>query len=144
MPERSHVPLFAWSAWVVGALLLLPVLTGWRYAVVIALTALLLASVPALRPGRAGGETVDHEQTAMAVIYVGVVALMRAAFVGFGTDQVAGLFLCFAAALLLGVLGPVFFETWVGAGRFGRSDCGGTTGARPWLSPSCSPRCSSP
>lgn len=114
MPERSHVPLFAWSAWVVGALLLLPVLTGWRYAVVIALTALLLASVPALRPGRAGGETVDHEQTAMAVIYVGVVALMRAAFVGFGTDQVAGLFLCFAAALLLGVLGPVFFETWVG------------------------------
>jgi hypothetical protein len=38
---------------------------------------------------------------------------MRLAFVGFTTERVAGLFLSFAAALLLGVAGPVVVTAWV-------------------------------
>ena len=49
----------------------------------------------------------------MLAIYLGVVALMRLAFVGFGTDHVAGLFLAFACALLLGTVGPVYLTVWV-------------------------------
>ncbi|GAA1949954.1 hypothetical protein GCM10009798_06480 [Nocardioides panacihumi] len=46
------------------------------------------------------------------MLYVAIVALMRLAFVGFTTDHVAGLFLCFAAALLIGVLGPIYVTVW--------------------------------
>ena len=41
---------------------------------------------------------------------------MRLAFVGFGTDQVPGLFLSFAGALLLGVVGPVTYTVWTEGG----------------------------
>jgi uncharacterized protein len=41
---------------------------------------------------------------------------MRLAFAGFTTDRTAGLFLCFAAALLLGVAGPVTFTVWIRGG----------------------------
>lgn len=111
---RRSRPAVVWSLWVVAALLLLPVLTGWTYAAVVAGTALLLAALPSLRPWHPDPGRDDRELVVMAGLYVGVVALMRAAFVGFGTEQVAGLFLFFAAALLLGVLGPVFYETWAG------------------------------
>lgn len=109
-----RVPAVVWSLWVVGALLLLTVLTDWRYAAVVAGTALLLAAFPRLRPRRLVASGDRRELVVMAGLYVGIVALMRIAFVGFGTDRVAGLFVCFAAALLLGVLGPVFYETWAG------------------------------
>ena len=49
---------------------------------------------------------------AIAALYVGVVALFRVAFTGFGTDRVAGLFLSFAAGLVLGVAGPVVYTVW--------------------------------
>lgn len=111
---RPRLPAVVWSLWVVAALLLLPVLTGWAYAAVVAATALLLAAYPPLRAPHPRPDREDRELIVMAVLYLAVVALMRTAFVGFGTDQVAGLFLCFAAALLLGVLGPVFYETWAG------------------------------
>jgi uncharacterized protein len=111
---RLRLPAVVWSLWVVAALLLLPVLTGWRYAAAAAASALVLAAFRPLRPWRSDPSRDDRELALMALLYVGVVALMRAAFVGFGTGQVAGLFLCFAAALLLGVLGPVFYESWAG------------------------------
>lgn len=41
---------------------------------------------------------------------------MRLAFVGFTTDHIPGLFLSFAATLLLGVAGPVAYIVWVRAG----------------------------
>jgi membrane protease YdiL (CAAX protease family) len=44
--------------------------------------------------------------------YVGVVVLFRMAFTVFTTDNVLGLFLCFAAGLLLGVVWPVVYQVW--------------------------------
>lgn len=52
----------------------------------------------------------------VVVLYLAVVGLMRLAFAGFGTDHVAGLFLAFAAALLLGV--PARRTTPCGGGAF--------------------------
>jgi membrane protease YdiL (CAAX protease family) len=49
---------------------------------------------------------------AIAVFYVGVVALFRLAFGVFTVDRVAGLFLTFAAGLILGVAGPVVYTVW--------------------------------
>lgn len=48
------------------------------------------------------GQLIDRQDLlVIAGLYVAIVALNRAAFVGFTADHVAGLFLCFAAALLL-------------------------------------------
>jgi membrane protease YdiL (CAAX protease family) len=100
-----------WSGWVVVALLLLEVVPGAWYAVVVAASGLLLCLVPHALPAvpRTGSRA---DLLAIATLYVGVVALMRLAFVGFTTDRVAGLFLAFAAALLLGVVGPVYYTVW--------------------------------
>jgi uncharacterized protein len=49
---------------------------------------------------------------AVGGLYVVVVALFGLAFQGFGTAHVAGLFLTFAAGLLLGVVGPVYYMVW--------------------------------
>lgn len=46
-------------------------------------------------------------------LYLAVVALLRLAFVGFGTANLWGLFLSYAAALLLGVAGPVVYTVWL-------------------------------
>jgi uncharacterized protein len=101
-----------WSAWVVGALLLLSVVSGPGYVAAVAGSALLLCLVPRARPNRpAHGDRRDL--VAIALLYIAVVALLRLAFVGFTTDRVAGLFLAFAAALLLGVAGPVYYMVWV-------------------------------
>jgi membrane protease YdiL (CAAX protease family) len=100
-----------WSGWVVASLLMLEVVPAAWYPLPVAATALLLCLVPHAWP------TVPRTGTradllAIALMYVGVVALMRLAFVGFTTDRVAGLFLSFAAALLLGVVGPVYYTVW--------------------------------
>lgn len=101
-----------WSAWVVAALLLLAFLTGWAYVAVVAASALVLAVVTG--DARRGGRRSDvRDLVAVAVLYVVVVALMRLAFTGFTTDRVAGLFLSFGAALLLGVAGPLFYVVWL-------------------------------
>jgi membrane protease YdiL (CAAX protease family) len=44
--------------------------------------------------------------------YLAIVALFFAAFRLFGTDEVLGLFLCFAAGLLAGVAVPVVYTVW--------------------------------
>jgi uncharacterized protein len=105
------VRMVLWSSWVVAALLMLDVVSGAWYGVVVAATALVLCLVPRALPTvpRTG---VRADLLAIAVMYVGVVALMRLAFVGFTTDHVAGLFLSFACALLLGVLGPIYYTVW--------------------------------
>jgi len=101
-----------WSAWVVGALLLLSFASGATYLVVVAGSALLLALVPGALPSRArraGG----HDLAAVLTTYVVVVALFRLAFVGFTEDHVVGLFLAFATGLVVGVAGPVWWTVWV-------------------------------
>jgi len=49
----------------------------------------------------------------MAGLYLAVVGLLAVAFRGFGTDRTLGLFLCFGAALVLGVAGPVYYTVRV-------------------------------
>jgi len=104
-------PPVLWSSWVVAALLLLSVVQSWVYAVLVATSALALALLPGTvtrRPSRAQ----PGDLAAIVVLYIAVVGLMRLAFVGFGTDHVAGLFVSFAAALLVGVAGPVYYTVW--------------------------------
>ena len=101
-----------WVAWVVCALLALPVLDGVGYLAAVAISALGLS----LLTGRRDQDLRPVDRRCLLTIagmYVGVLALMRLAFVGFITERVAGLFLSFAAALLLGVAGPVVVTVWV-------------------------------
>ena len=100
-----------WSAWVVAALLLLPLLGGAMFAVAVAGSALLLAAVPGVVPRTVTGR--DHrELLVIAAMYVVVVGLMRLAFTVFTTANVTGLFLAFAAALLVGATGPILYVVW--------------------------------
>lgn len=108
LPEPAPGRRVLWSVWVVAALVLLSVLSGWAYLVVVAGSALLLAAL-AGDVRRTSGRHDRRDLVAVAVLYIVVVALLRLAFTGFTTDRVAGLFLAFAAALLLGVAGPLFY-----------------------------------
>src|SRR5215204_2381016 len=100
-----------WVTWVVGALLLLDVLSGGWYAAVVLTSALLLAQVPGTLPTSRGHRDTD-ELAVIGGFYVGVVALLSIAFRVFTTEHVAGMFLSFAAALLLGVVGPIVYVVW--------------------------------
>lgn len=100
-----------WSAWVVVALLLLAVLGGWAFAVVVAASALLLAAVPGAVP-RVEVRRDRRELVVIATLYLAVVGLLRLAFGVFTTARVAGLFLAFAAALVVGTVGPVVYVVW--------------------------------
>ena len=118
-PRRSVAYLVGWTTFAVVALLLMDVLDFTVYGVVIPLAAVLLA----LMMARIGPPTpsiawtrLDVDRTdviAIASLYVATVALFRLAFGVFGTDRVAGLFLSFAAALLIGVVGSVIYTTWI-------------------------------
>ena len=100
-----------WITWVVGAFLLLEALSGGWYAAVVIGSALLLAQVPgALTRSRRQVDT--GELAVIGGMYIGVVVLLAVAFRVFTTDHVAGLFVSFAAALLLGVIGPLVYVVW--------------------------------
>ena len=101
-----------WFSYAVVALALLAVLDLAVWTAVVVLAAAGLAAVPSLRPPSSA--TADPEDlVVVAGLYVGVVVLFRLAFTVFTTDNVLGLFLCFAAGLLLGVVGPVVYQVWV-------------------------------
>lgn len=105
-----------WAGWVVLALLLLPLGNGPLYLAAVAGSALLLLLVPGAAPRRASkaGARVDvQDLVVIGILYVAVVALNSAAFLGFTVDHVAGLFLCFATALVLGVAGPLVYTVRV-------------------------------
>jgi CAAX protease family protein len=116
---RSVADLAVWTSFAVVALLLMDVLDLTVYGVVIPVAGVLLALVMARigppNPSIAWTRlVVDRSDViAIAVLYVVTVALFRLAFGVFGTDRVAGLFLSFAAAMLVGVLGPVIYTTWI-------------------------------
>jgi membrane protease YdiL (CAAX protease family) len=73
-----------------------------------ALVALLPGAIPR-RPTGPEPRVDGQDLVAIAVLYLAVVALNSAAFLGFTVDRVAGLFLCFATALVLGVVGPLVY-----------------------------------
>ena len=108
VPPRAAI----WTAWVVAALLMLPVLDGWLYGVLIPASALVLSTVPGALPASARTANL-RDLLVVAALYVAVVALLRVAFVWFTTDNVLGLFLSFAAAVILGVAGPVVYMVWM-------------------------------
>jgi uncharacterized protein len=100
----------AWTTWVVLALALLPVATGAWYAAWVGLSAVAIAL---WRGTPRRGHVDGLDLVVVSATYLAVVALMWAAFQGFTTARVLGLFLCFAAALLLGVLGPLLYTVWI-------------------------------
>ena len=123
VPERPHPSrhptLGIWTVFVVGALLLMDVLDLTIFGIVVPIAALVVAVVTVRihRVDRSIGwvrRSVDgRDLWAIAALYLAVVGLSRLAFEAFTTDRVAGLFLSFAAALLVGVAGPVVYTTWI-------------------------------
>lgn len=112
-PRRRGLP---WVVFVVGMLLLLDVVS-LRWIGVIAPTA-AVAIVVAQRSSPPTAASwwrmrVDRSDLfAVGGLYVAVMVLFSLAFRVFGTDHVAGLFLAFAAGLLLGVVGPIYYMVW--------------------------------
>jgi membrane protease YdiL (CAAX protease family) len=105
-----------WAAFVVAALVMLPTLplVTWGSAVPLVAAGLLVVTAPAARglPWlRQRADAVDL--LVVAGLYLAVVGLYRLAFVVFTTDNVLGLLLSFAGGLVLGVVGPVVYTTWI-------------------------------
>jgi uncharacterized protein len=126
---RVSLPLAVWFGYALAALLLLDALDLQVWTVVVIAGAAVLAAVARLRP--AAASAVDREDlVAVTVLYAAVVAAFYAAFRVFTVDNVLGLFLCFAAGLLLGVVGPVVYQVWI-RGRDLRSLGIGTHQWRP-------------
>lgn len=109
---NNHTRATLWATWVVVGLLLLPIGNGLWYLAAVAATGLALSLVPGAVPT---AHRLRDPQDLLVIggLLIAVVALNRAAFVGFTQDHVVGLFLCFAAALLVGVAGPVYYTVWV-------------------------------
>lgn len=119
-----HVPLaprgrlLIWVTWVVAGLLLLDRFGGWAYLLVVTALAALIALIPGALPTRLRRRN-NAELVVIGGLYVAVVALLSLAFRGFGTDHIPGLFLSFGAALLVGVVGPIYYTVWRRGGTLG-------------------------
>lgn len=101
-----------WAAWVVAALVFLSVAPPVVYGIAVPGSALLLALVPGAVPR--GDRSLDRPDLLVIVgFYVVVVVLYRLAFGYFTVNSVAGLFLCFAGGLILGVVGPIVYTVRV-------------------------------
>jgi membrane protease YdiL (CAAX protease family) len=102
-----------WVTWLIAALLFLAVGNGLIYGLTIPLTAgLLVLLAPGLVPNP--GRHVDSRDIrAVLLLYVGVVAALYLAFQVFTVERTLGLFLCYAAGLILGVVGPVIYTVWI-------------------------------
>lgn len=102
-----------WVTWLIAALLFLAVGNGLIYGLTIPLTAgLLVLLAPGLVPNP--GRHVDgRDIRAVLLLYVGVVAALYLAFQVFTVERTLGLFLCYAAGLILGVVGPVIYTVWI-------------------------------
>jgi membrane protease YdiL (CAAX protease family) len=81
--------------------------------VTIPLTAgLLVLLAPGLVPS-AGRHVDGQDIRAVLLLYGGVVGALYLAFRVFTVDRTLGLFLCYAAGLILGVVGPVIYTVWM-------------------------------
>lgn len=105
-----------WAAFALAAFLALEAvdLTTWGWAVPVAAVLLVAATAPAARRVDWFRSRADVRDLAVIVgLYIGVVALLRLAFVVFGTGNLWGLFLSYAGGLLLGVAGPLIYTVWI-------------------------------
>jgi uncharacterized protein len=102
-----------WVTWLIAALLFLAIGNGLIYGLTIPLTAgLLVLLAPGLVPN-AGRHVDGRDIRAVLLLYVGVVTALYLAFQVFTVDRTLGLFLCYAAGLILGVVGPVIYTVWM-------------------------------
>jgi uncharacterized protein len=102
-----------WVCFVVAALVALEFLDLTVYGVVVPLAAGGIYGVMSHRADRGVEWSLDRRDLGViAGTYLAVVGLFFAAFRIFGTDRVLGLFLCFAAGLVLGVAAPVVYSVW--------------------------------
>lgn len=114
----SDAPMWLWWTWALflcAALLSLEQwsLPTWGLVVPIAAAALLALTGPLVRTVDWFRSSPDLRDLGVgAGLYLAVVGLLRLAFVGFGTDELLGLFLSYAGGLLLGVAGPVVYTVW--------------------------------
>jgi hypothetical protein len=108
---------WTWVAWCAVAILALPLLDAAAvgpvgYGIGVPLSALVVGAVTGtLRRDRRGVD--GRDLVAIGVLYAAVVVLFRLAFTVFTTTNVLGLFLCFAAGLLVGVVGPIVYTVWL-------------------------------
>jgi membrane protease YdiL (CAAX protease family) len=102
-----------WVTWLVAALLFLAIGNGLIYGLMIPLSAgLLVLLAPGLVPST--GQHVDgRDIRAVLLLYAGVVTAFYLAFQVFTVERTLGLFLCYAAGLILGVVGPVVYTVWM-------------------------------
>jgi uncharacterized protein len=102
-----------WVTWLIAALLFLAIGNGLIYGLTIPLTAgLLVLLAPGLVPS-AGRHVDGQDIRAVLLLYAGVVGALYLAFQVFTVDRTLGLFLCYAAGLILGVVGPVIYTVWL-------------------------------
>ena len=103
-----------WVGFVVAALMALDVFGPIVYGVVVPAAAAGLCLAVWRRGAQSSRRAAADRQDLVAIgaLYVVVVALFGVAFEGFGTDRVAGLFLAFAAGLVLGVGGALLYTVW--------------------------------
>lgn len=111
--SRSRLRAAVWVIFVVAALFLLNIDYLELWAGVVVTFGLVLAAIPALRPSPPKRRVDTRDLVAIGVLYVAVVAAFRLAFIVFTTDSALGLFLSFAAGMILGVVGPVVYQVWV-------------------------------
>jgi membrane protease YdiL (CAAX protease family) len=101
-----------WVGWLIAALLFLVVGNPLVYGIGVPLSAgVLVVLAPGLVPG-VERRMDSRDIGAVLAMYVGVVVLFYVAFQLFTQDRVLGLFLCYAAGLILGVVGPVVYTVW--------------------------------
>ena len=110
---------FGWAAFVVVGLLLMEVLNDVSYGVVVP-TLGIVAVLACLGNDRLRSAvrwtswTVDRRDlAAIALTYAAVVGLLTLAFRVFTPERTLWMFLCFAAASVVGVAGPVIYTVWV-------------------------------
>jgi membrane protease YdiL (CAAX protease family) len=101
-----------WGSWVVLGLSLLGIGNAPLYFAAVAASGLALAILPGAVPRRERHRD-SRDLVVILGLYIVIVALNAAAFIGFTVEHVAGLFLCFAAALVLGVAGPIAYTVAV-------------------------------
>lgn len=111
--KNLTVRQLVWPAFLVAALLLLSLGNGTVYGIIVPLAALVLAIVlQRYRPNP--HSRVDRLDLAViAGLYLAVVGLFSLAFRVFTQANTAGLFLTFAAGLILGVVGPIVYTVWI-------------------------------
>ncbi len=119
--RQATVTLAAvWAGFVVLALLALQIGNPILYGIGIPVVALALA-VACARIGLFKAVAIrwlswkidKADLAAVAALYVAVVGLFKLAFAGFGTTNTLWFFLTFAAALLLGSVGPIVYFVWI-------------------------------